>query len=347
MSASPDAAQGPAVTPEPQGPPDEAKNDAPQAPRAEWLSQGERGFIGVIRFMFWFATAFGRAPARFVIRFVAFWYALSDRAARTASRGWLETVHGRPVGFWDIYQHIQRFALVTLDRIFLLKGRLKGFNLTRTGHDYMVKLNEERCGAMLIGAHMGSFEVMRVDAADFDMPINIVGHFENARMINATLQSIDPDISARVIHIGDDPVGFAMGVRQKLEDGEMVAILADRVGLNEKYVKVDFMGKPAYFPTGPFLLASIFKCPVYLVFGLYFEPNRYETYAEPFAERLVLPRKNRQQALEEVVQRYADRVADYARKAPDNWFNFYDFWQPPPGAEDNDTTPRPSEDGKP
>lgn len=303
------------------------------APSDNWLSHQERGFVFAIRAIFWFATAFGRGPARAVIRLVALWYALFDGSSRAASRRWLSTVHGRSVGFWEIYQHILRFALVTLDRVFLLRGANKGIEIERSGHHYMERLSQERKGAMLVGAHLGSFEVMRTDAASFDMPLNIVGHFENARMINAVLQGVDPTISARVVHVGRDAVGFAMRIQRKLEDGEMVAILADRVGLNDKHVEVDFMGRKASFPTGPFLLAALFKCPVYLVFGLYFEPNRYETYCEPFAERISLPRATRAQALQEVVQRYADRVAYYAQKAPDNWFNFYDFWRKPEAAD--------------
>jgi predicted LPLAT superfamily acyltransferase len=118
-----------------------------------------------------------------------------------------------------------------------------------------------------------------------------------------------------------------MRVSERLEQGEMVAILADRVGLNDKQVDVDFLGAKVAFPTGPFLLAAVLKCPVYLVFGLYFEPNRYELFCEPFAERLELPRAGRADALRAVVQRYAERLEHYARRAPDNWFNFHDFWR--------------------
>jgi predicted LPLAT superfamily acyltransferase len=181
---------------------------------------------------------------------------------------------------------------------------------------------------VLVGAHLGSFEAMRAGAEREDFPINIVGHFENARMINALLSELNPRASARVLHVGKDPIGFATQARDCIAAGEMVAILADRVGLNDKQVVVRFMGADAAFPTGPFLLAHALKCPVYLVFGLYFEPNRYELFCEPFAEQLDLPRGDRQNALRAVVQRYAERLEHYARMAPDNWFNFYDFWKP-------------------
>jgi predicted LPLAT superfamily acyltransferase len=211
--------------------------------------------------------------------------------------------------------------------MFLLQGATGAFEVRRTGNEYLQELARSRRGAVLIGAHLGSFEAMRASGAKERFPINIVGHFENARMINALLERLDPEASARVLHVGQDPMGFALKVRERLDAGEMVAILADRVGLNDKRVEVEFFGARAEFPSGPFLIAATLKCPVYLVFGLYFAPNRYELYCEPFAERIELPRQRRAQTLEEVVQRYAQRLESYVRKAPDNWFNFYDFWK--------------------
>ena len=145
------------------------------------------------------------------------------------------------------------------------------------------------------------------------------------------LMPLDPERAATVIHIGDDPVGQMARVHARIEAGDFVALLGDRTGLNERTVEATFLGETAQFPAGPFLLASLMKCPVYLTFGLYRRPNRYELSCEPFAERLELPRRDREAALKDVVQRYADRLAHRARSAPYNWFNFYDFWQRPPG----------------
>jgi predicted LPLAT superfamily acyltransferase len=69
------------------------------------------------------------------------------------------------------------------------------------------------------------------------------------------------------------------------------------------------------------------KCPVYLTFGLYRDPDTYELHCEPFADRIELPRKERQAALARYAQKYAERLESYVKRAPDNWFNFYDFWR--------------------
>ena len=300
----------------------------PPSTEATWLTQRERGAILGMRAMFWMATLLGRGPARQFVRVIALWYFAFDKRARAASRQFLSKVYARPASLSEIYGHILRFARVTIDRVFLLLGSSGTFELKRTGHHYLETLAREQRGAVLLGAHLGSFEAMRAGATTTSLPLNIVGHFENARMINALLEALNKDVAARVVHVGQDPVGFAMKVSERIERGELVAILADRVGLNDKQIEVPFLGQTARFPTGPFLLAALLKCPVYLTFGLYFEPNRYELFCEPFAERLELPRRERAAALQAVVQRYAERLEHFVRLAPDNWFNFFDFWNP-------------------
>ena len=303
-----------------------------EARSVTWLSQRERGAVLGIRFVFWLATLFGRWPARQFIRLLAVFYAVFDRNAKRASRAWLERLYARPVSWFGVYHHISMFAQVTLDRIFLLKGKTQMFNVNRTGNEHLIKLAREGRGAILLGAHLGSFEAMRVSADEESFPVSIVGHFENARMINALLSDIDPKMADSVIHVGDDPVGFALAIRDRLAQGHMIALLGDRIGLNEKTVSVNFCGKSALFPAAPFILAAALRAPVYLVFGLYYEPNRYELFCEPFAERIELPRAERGQALQRIVQKYASAVERFCRRAPDNWFNFYDFW----GEQDND-----------
>ena len=134
-------------------------------------------------------------------------------------------------------------------------------------------------------------------------------------------------VAPKVIHAKPGDVGFVFMIQERVEKGEMVAILGDRVAEGQDSVVVEFLGRPARFPTGPFMLASLLGCPIYLTFGLYRAPDRYELSCAPFAEKVVLPRKRRQEALKEYVQQYAHELEKKVRAAPDNWFNFFDFWE--------------------
>lgn len=296
------------------------------SPHSNWLSQRERGSRLGMRLVFGIARKLGRPATRLLAPPIALYFALFDRSAKLATRRWLQRVHQKQARWSDIYRQFLRFTHVAIDRIFLLQGEIEAFEVTRTGNHHLEKLSAEKQGAILLGAHLGSFEAMRAGARQEHFPLYIVGNFENAQMINDFLSRLNKHNRARVLSVGSDPVNFALKAKAKVQEGAVLAILADRVGPKERYVEAMFFGQKARFPRGPFILAATLKCPVYLVFGLYREPNRYDLFCEPFATRVDLPRKSRQQALEATVQRYASRLEEYGQMAPDNWFNFFDFW---------------------
>lgn len=294
-----------------------------------WLSQKEKGTVWGIYAGYYLATAFGRGPVRALLWFVSLYYVLFRPKVAQASRQWLSVVHEREPKFVEVWGHVRCFAQMTADRIFFLREKTSPFRITRRGDDNLREALAGGRGAILLGAHLGSFEALRADGQDIDAPITILGHFENARMINALFEKLNPSFTAQVIHIGRGSVDFIFKVQEAIEQGSLVGTMGDRVGLNEKSVIVEFFGRPARFPTGPFVLASILKCPVFLTFGLFQQPNTYNLSCEPFRERVLLPRRGRDAQLQALVQDYARRLEGYCRQAPDNWSNFYDFWEAP------------------
>lgn len=293
----------------------------------DWLTRPERGALWGIQFMFRLATLFGRAPASFFVRFIAAWYLVFDRASRDASRAWLSVVFERPATTREIYKHLLTFSQVTLDRIFLLQEKYHHFDITYTGDHHLAALKESQTGALLLGAHLGSFEAMRAGGQRDVLDIHIMGNFSNARMINALFEQLNPDLNTRVIDVGEDALSGTLQAKERIEEGALVGILADRVRDEERSVEVSFFGRPARLPAGPFLIASMMRCPIYLVFGLYEAPNRYDLFCEPFVEELTFARRERMKQVQAVAQKYADAVERYARKSPYCWFNFYDFWE--------------------
>ncbi len=145
-------------------------------------------------------------------------------------------------------------------------------------------------------------------------------------VINAAIEALDPGAQTRVIAIDPEGTDYILALKERVERGEFVAILADRTGLNGRVAEVELLGGRVKLPVGPYLLAASLRCPVFLTFGLYTEPNRYDLHCEPFADPLVIDRRDREGALQAVAQRYAARLEHYARLAPDNSFNLYGYW---------------------
>ncbi len=293
-----------------------------------WQDVAEKGSVLGIRVVVALATGLGRRTARAALHAIAAWYVLFHPGVRRASRDYLLRLHGR-APFADVYRHVLCFARVTLDRLFLARGITGPFALSFEGEEHLRALHRGRRGALILLAHVGSFEVMRASSGMRDLPISFLGYFRNARMINAVLRELNARVDARLIEIRPDDPTFVFDVEQRIAAGELVATMGDRVGQDGKSVVVPFLGAPATFPSGPYLLAAALGCPVYLAFGLYAEPNRYALYCEPFAERVVLPRAGRLDAVAAYAARYAARLEHFCRLAPDNWYNFFDFWSTP------------------
>jgi predicted LPLAT superfamily acyltransferase len=120
-----------------------------------------------------------------------------------------------------------------------------------------------------------------------------------------------------------------MRLQEKIGAGELLFIVGDRTPASEngRVSTVPFLGAPAPFAQGPWLIAHLLGCPVYLFFCVK-EGGRYRIHLERFAERIELRRGARAEALTRYIGQYAARLEQYCRAAPLQWFNFFDFWRP-------------------
>jgi predicted LPLAT superfamily acyltransferase len=286
----------------------------------------ERGTRLGLRLTVGLATLLGRGAARLLVRAIAFYYTLFFAPARRAARTFLSRV-GEPTGFFRCYRQVLRFAQCALDAVFLLRGEFHRFRFTCEGHENLAVLQREGRGVVLLGAHLGSFYSMRALAQQgYEYPLYPLIDARNARRFNELLAAVAPGTRSRVVEIEEGNVGFILRVRELVESGAFVGILADRVPERGPSAVVRFLGASARLPTGPYVLAHALGCPVYFTVGIYRDPDRYELHCVKFADRIELPRGGREEALAAHAQRYADLLERFAREAPDNWFNFYDFW---------------------
>jgi predicted LPLAT superfamily acyltransferase len=220
-----------------------------------------------------------------------------------------------------VLRHLYYFAATILDRVYLLRGEFDRFCVAIHGKEVLQDSN----GGILLGSHLGSFEVLRaLGVMQRGFPLKVLMDTAHNQNITRFFDALNPGIAGTVI--APDRPDTLIRVRESLDAGCFVGMLGDRVFGADKTAQCEFLGAPATLPSGPMLLAAMMHCPVILFFGLYRGGNRYDIYFERFGDEIILDREHRAEEIQSWMQRYVARLEYYARLAPYNWFNFYPFW---------------------
>ncbi|MDP3123544.1 MAG: acyl-CoA synthetase [Thiobacillus sp.] len=297
------------------------------APQAEWAQRPERSNQVLLRLMTWISLRLGRAPARLVLAGVSLYFLLFAPAAKAASRAYLRRALGRESRFTDLFRHFHSFATTIHDRVFLLNARFDLFRVEVHGEDVIKAMLVAGRGAFLMGAHMGSFEVVRaIGRRQPGLRVAMVMYEENARKLNAALAAINPTAVQDIIPLGR--LDSMLRVQACLDAGMALGVLGDRTLGGDPTLRVPFLGADAEFPVGPMRLAAMLKRPVLFMSGLYLGGNRYAIHFERLADFSAIERPERIAAIEAAVVAYAGCLERHCRAAPYNWFNFFDFWRP-------------------
>lgn len=301
-----------------------------------------------MRLMLGIYQILGRGAFTLLLYPVVGWMWLTGGAQRRASRQWLARVRQQaqvkhitlPHGL-NSYRHFLRFGDSMLNKIAAWRGEITwGRDIAFAPGAREILQPKAGGGKLILAAHLGDIEASRA-LAQFDagLVINALVFTDHAQRFRQIIEEIAPQAAVNLLpvtHIGPET---AMMLQDKLDAGEWVAIVGDRIAVNpqrggeRRVCWSEFMGAPAPFPQGPFILAAALRCPVILMVVLR-EQGMLRIHAEPFADPLLLPRATRQLALQQSIDHYAQRLEAYALRSPLDWFNFYDFWQRVPERED-------------
>lgn len=305
--------------------------------RTHWSRTPERGSLLGMQIMLASYRLLGRRGFSLLLYPVIGYFWLTGRAQREASRAYLarlETFAGAqgvalPAEPRSSFRHFLRFGEAALDKLAGWRGDITEQQVELVGAEhYQAAINSGK-GVLLLGSHLGDLELCRaLGSRKQGLRINALVFTRHAARFNALLKQINPDSHLNLIQVQELGADTAILLKEKLEQGEWVVIVGDRTSVTreKRVIWADFLGAPAPFPLGPFVLSSVLGCPVYLMFGLK-EQGRFRVHFEPFADGQPLPRQGRQQILASRVQAYADRLQHHCLRAPLDWFNFFDFWQ--------------------
>lgn len=296
-----------------------------------WSKHPEQGSRWGMAFLLASYRWLGKPVARVMLYPIVLYFFIFNSAARQSSALYLERLSqwssaSTPTGKWAIFQHMLAFARSGLDKLSAWIGDMPAGQVKLSGLEQLSFSGEQ--GALIVSAHLGNIEMARALAVQRKLTINAVVYTEHAQRFNSFLANSSADFGVNLIQVSQFGPDTAVMLKDKIDQGEMVVIMGDRTppAENGRIVTADFLGYPADFAQGPWILASLLECPVYLMFCLSGRQD-YTIFLEPFAEKVVLPRKERSFHVADYAQRYARRLEVYCKQYPLQWFNFFHFWK--------------------
>jgi predicted LPLAT superfamily acyltransferase len=290
-----------------------------------WSTQQERSNPFTLRLICGFARMMPRCITRLWLWPITLYFFLLAPKARAASRHYLKRVPGKRGSPFEVFQHLHSFASVVLDRVYFLTDKFDKFHIETQGAEVLTQALARGGGAILLGAHVGSFEVMRCLAIRHArLPLKIMMYHDHNAMITRVLDELNPEVARSVINLADH--NALLHAKEALEDGAVIGMLGDRVLPEEKKLSCTLLGAPVAIPEGPMTLALLLGVPVIVFFGIYAGANRYVVSLELLYAGEKRARAEREAVLKDMTQKYVALIEDKLRQHPYNWFNFYDYW---------------------
>jgi len=292
---------------------------------AEWAEQKERSNTFTLKLIRYIALNISRDFARLLLWPITLYFFVCSPSSRFASRQYLRRVPSCKGNTWEVIRHIHHFSAIILDRVYFLTDQFDRFTIDIYDEEYLDKAISQGKGAILLGSHVGSFEILRCLALRRNqLPLKILMYQDHNAMITRILDELNPEVAASVINLADPTALFEM--QEELEQGNLIGMLGDRVLKDEKKVSCVYLGEKVNFPAGPFKLAEILGIPVIGFFGIYTGGNHYEVHHTLLYSGQQIPGGQREMVVQQLTQKYVNSIEDMVKRFPYNWFNFYDYW---------------------
>ena len=175
-------------------------------------------------------------------------------------------------------------------------------------------------GAILVTAHMGNWEVGGAFLGEAIGPHLMVGLHEQDPGVEEFRRAKRDGLGHTTLFVGMGLPGM-LRIRRALEAGERMVVLADRAP-GKDAVEVIFRGRRANFLKSPAVFSLLTGVPLVPVAVMRNGPGRYSAHVgEPYTTTECGGRPGA------AMQRAADFFSGVLERYPDQWYNFFRYWQ--------------------
>ena len=287
---------------------------------SRWDGKTKGPLLGY-QILFFVIKTVGLPFTYFILRFVSYYYFLFEIEKRNL------TIDFYMRSFNYTYKESRSLtrknfyilAQTLVDGIAFLVGKGERFTHNFNNEQYLIDIKNGNKGGILLSAHVGNWETAgNLLKERITSQINVVMLDAEVEKIKNFLQNSTGGSHFNIIPIKND-LSHIILINNALRNNEFVAIHADRFMEGAKHLEMDFLGRKAKFPAGPFIIAAKFDAPVSFVYAVKNGKYHYELSAtKPIEEKL---------SPEIVAQLYVKELETKVKSNPEQWFNYFDFYQ--------------------
>ena len=222
-----------------------------------------------------------------------------------------------------LLRNYYRLGQILIDKVAIGNGKVDQYRFEFERYPEFLQLLNSEQGVIMIGAHVGNWEIGAPFFDEYGKKINIVMFDAEHKRIKEILEKNASTRDYKIIPVNEDSLTHVFRITEALDRREYVCFQGDRYLNKEKLLTTSFMGKEAKFPMGPFLLASKLKVPVVFYFAMR-EAQRTYRFHFFIAETVVRTKEKR--AEQALLEQYTQTLEKIIRQYPEQWFNYYPFW---------------------
>jgi len=267
----------------------------------------------------------GVRSAYFLLRFVTLYYLLFSFKSTKSIFDYFVKRHKYGVikSVYKVYQNYNLLGQSLIDKVVIMSGIPNKFTFNFDGIENLHQIAALKQGGLLLTAHIGNWEIATHLFSEIDARINIVTFDGEDQDIKEYMESVTGKKQTNFIVIKDD-MSHIFKINEAFSNNELVCMPADRFMEGNKIITMNFLGAEAKFPLGPFTLASRFKVPVSFVFGMKESTFHYHFFASEIKDYLY---SGMNDPTKQIVHDFVDDMEIKVRKYPEQWYNYYDYWQ--------------------
>ena len=290
---------------------------------SSWQGKSKGTPLGY-RIFVWVLRNFGVTPAYFMLRLVVLYYFLFSWTAS----GHIYHLYRHRLGFGrlrsiaKIYTNYYLLGQGLIDRVVMMSGIRNKFSFEFDGEENLRRIAKLNRGGILLSAHIGNWDIAGHLFTRLETPINIVMYDGEHEKIKQYLESVTGRRKMNIILVRED-LSHIYAISDAFMRNELVCMHADRFVEGNKTMQADFIGQPARFPMGPFVLAAKFKVPVSFVFAVKESKLHYHFFASEIME---YSDPDKKMVMQQMLNDFVKEMEQKLRQYPEQWFNYYDFW---------------------